>query len=92
MRWFKNDASQRTCNVQKVASNKSDDWFWIDFLREKHEDMKVTNLKPNLVDHVDFLLGGSILNPDRTSEKTRAYYFEDEDLVDELAKILGKIE
>jgi hypothetical protein len=42
------------------------------------------NLNPCLVDHVDYLLGGSIANHDRFEKKVRAKFWEDEDLVKDL--------
>lgn len=67
--------------------NMGDDTLFREFLISRHKDDVVTNVAPNLVEHVDFLIGGSILS------KTRgfwpcAYYWDDGDLVAELeAKI-----
>ena len=49
----------------------------------------VLNLKPNLVDHIDYLLGGSTINERKEDKKqVRALWFDDLDLVKELG---GKI-
>jgi hypothetical protein len=40
-------------------------------------------MKPNLVEHVDWIVGGSILSPWR-GYLARAEYWDDEDLVEEL--------
>lgn len=82
--WFYNDASKRDKYRFKVLSNKYDDTFWMDFMAEKHRDMKVTNLVPNLVDHIDFVIGGSLVNKLRGNKERRAFYFEDASLVEEL--------
>lgn len=70
--------------IDRSSVNKYDDWFFREFLINKYPLMNVLNLKPNLVDHVDYLIGGSSVNKQRKSKQTRARYFEDVYLVDEL--------
>lgn len=85
--WFYTDAQHRPGEYQRyIIEKKYDDTFWRDFMLERHADMTVTNLAPNIVDHVDYILGGSVINVGRNKEQYRAAYWEDEDLVDELAK------
>ena len=82
--WF-DDAKDRPDMVGFFRLNKGDDWFFTQFLDERHGMDIAYNAKPCLVEHVDFLLGGSILNEWR-GYWLRAEWFEDGDLVDELAK------
>lgn len=82
--WF-DDAKDRPDMVGFFRLNKGDDWFFTQFLEERHGMDIAYNAKPCLVEHVDFLLGGSILNEWR-GYWLRAEWFEDGDLVDELAK------
>lgn len=56
-----------------------DDWFFYKFLEEEHPLDKMINLKPNLVDHIDYLLGYT--TGTRSKTEVRAEYFEDLDLV-----------
>ena len=53
-----------------------------------YPDYKVLNLKPNLVDHIDYLLGGTVINKERKNKNVRAVWFEDLDLVENLEKKL----
>lgn len=85
--WFYDDASKRKVWQYKVESKKYDDSFFRDFMLEKHPSAKVLNLVPALVDHIDHLLGGSIVNSTRRGSR-RAYYFKDKYLVDELEEKL----
>ena len=48
----------------------------------------ILNLEPNIVDHIDYLIGGSVINYMRSEVQTRAAHFEDKYLVDKLAEIL----
>ena len=66
-----------------MKTGKMDDDVFRTFLINEHGREMVTNLKPNLVEHVDWIIGGSILSPWREFF-ARAYYWDDEALVDEL--------
>lgn len=73
---------------RRYESNRHDDFFFYEFLRKRCKNDMVLNLKPNLVDHIDFLIGGSINKPRK--EQVRGYYFEDLDLVEKLERKLKK--
>lgn len=74
--WWTTDARYRPEWYPRVAANKFDDWFFWQFLQEKHGSEWVKHLVPNVVDHVDYLLGGSTINGNRPN-KIGAAYFED---------------
>lgn len=75
-----------------IRSGKMDDSVFRNWLIEAHGRETVLNLKPNLVDHVDWLVGGSILSSWR-GYLTRAYFWDDEDLVQELRRqIRGRVQ
>lgn len=75
------------------ALRKGDDtlfWLW-------HHNARMYdwgyNVVPNLVEHVDFLLGGSIVNRDRERGTARAKYWLDPAAVDKLAaRLQNRIE
>lgn len=60
--WFFTDAINREEYREKVARNKYDDYLFRDFLRERHGNEYVMNITPSIVEHIDFLLGGSVIN------------------------------
>ena len=62
-----------------------DDSVFRSWLIETHGRETVHNLKPNLVEHVDWIVGGSILSPWR-GYLTRAFYWDDEELVQALRR------
>ncbi len=86
--WFFTDARKREQFRGWVRENKYDDSFFMAFMRERHADEPQLNLAPNLVDHVDWLIGGTIVNPKRSSKINRAAYWEDEETVRELERKL----
>ena len=83
-RWFYNAGSRRY--PDRAASHKMDDWFFKKFMETYYPKYKVLNLKPNLVDHVDFLIGGTVINKERQKKSTRAAWFDDQSLVEKLER------
>ena len=89
--WFEFDGRLRLENRWMVAEGKYDDTFFRTWLEEAHGRDMIYNACPNLVDHVDWIIGGSILSPWR-NYIARAYYWppEDQALTDALREELLK--
>ena len=62
---------------------QNDDWAFRAWLKTFHKDVLAINLAPNLVDHVDYLLGGTSQINNR-KKWCRAQYWTDTDLIKEL--------
>lgn len=70
-------------------SGKNDDWAFRTYLKDYHKNDVALNIAPNLVDHVDYLLGGG--TGGIRKQECRAQYWRDYDLVSELEeKINGR--
>ena len=69
-------------------AGKFDDAFFKEYVVTLRPSTTVINLKPNLVDHIDYLIGGTTINEQRKDGKVSSGYFNDNDLVYELR---GKI-
>lgn len=67
---------------------RNDDWAFRAYLRDFHKDDKAINLAPNLVDHVDYIIGGTTSGKMRTTLCT-AQYWEDVDVVERLKRKLN---
>lgn len=90
--WLHTKGKQNDYYSLWIASAKMDDSVFRTFLIEEHGRETVTNLKPNLVEHVDWIVGGSVLHKWR-GYIARAYYWDDEELVNELKKaVKGKVQ
>lgn len=63
-----------------ISANKYDDSLFMAFLKEQYPLKAVLNLKPNIVNHIDYLIGGSIVNPMR-QRKTVSIYWDDIELL-----------
>lgn len=85
--WFYSEAKWRDRYQRWIEAKKYVDAFFRDFIKEKHPDDYIWNLKPSIAEHVDWLIGGSTINKWREGI-CRAEYWEDEDLVEELKEKL----
>lgn len=59
-----------------IRGNKYDDSLFKIFLSKEYSDLGGINIYPNIVEHIDYLLGGSLLNPDFPSERKSEYFLE----------------
>ena len=66
----------------------NDDWAFRTYLKEFHKDCVALNIMPCLVNHVDYIIGGSSGARMRKHPVT-AQYWTDDDLVEELKDALA---
>ena len=78
-----------------VVKNKADDLVFKEWVYDQREfnQCKHLNLAPNLVDHIDYMLGGTVANKQRDPNyNTRSKYWDEEDVIKDLeAKIKNRI-
>lgn len=65
IKWCNPDTIKDEKILGYIKENKYDDSLFKDFLILHYPDMEIMNLKPNIVNHVDWLIGGSATNPER---------------------------
>lgn len=85
--WFYEDVVPNNRHGEFTAEGKHDDALFRLFLVERHPNEVTNNLLINIVDHVDYLIGGSLVNKQRDGIR-RAYRFEDKEVVDHLKERL----
>ena len=68
---------------------KGDDTFFHEFMMCRHRYETAENLKPNLVDHVDHLIGGSSIQQWR-DYLARSEYWNDYELINELKEGINR--
>lgn len=73
---------------KRYESNRHDDFFFYEYIRKNHKKDYVINLNPNIVDHIDYLIGGSINK--KRKEQVRGYYFKDLYKIENLEKEISK--
>ena len=69
---------------KKYITGRYDDYFFYKYLETEFKNDTMINLKPNLVDHIDYLIGYT--TGKRRKVQVRAEYFKDLDLVKELER------
>lgn len=84
--WFYKTALPSTVYKRYTETRKMDDsLFWI-YMQDFSDEQYVINAIPNLVDHIDYLLGGSVISPDRERKIIRSDFWEEPELVDALER------
>lgn len=67
------------------SEGRGDDWFFREYFELRHGGERVLNLRPCLAEHVDWLVGGSVVSRYR-GYRTRAVYWKDEERVEDLQR------
>ena len=89
-KWFNEVAIHDEELVKRyISKNRSDDTLFRIFMCNERSWDRAYNLAPHLVEHVDFLIGGSQINKWR-GYWARGAYFYDDYLVDNLIQDLAK--
>lgn len=79
LKWFNLTGAHE--HEEWFQAGKYDDSYFHEFLIKKK--MPARNLSPNIVEHIDYLLGGSIANKKRKGALTSLYWIE-HDVTDKL--------
>ena len=88
IRWISDENTIKK-HQELINTNKNDDLLFYKYFNEKHKDIKIYNCKPCLVDHIDYLIGGSSINRrEYEGQQVRAYYWNEDNLVNDLKKDL----
>lgn len=86
--WYKNIAVHEEVYRDVIASGKNDDYLFWAYMRRQHHKDTVINLAPNIADHIDYLIGGSVANSHREGIATAVYF--DPAKLDSFKAELGK--
>ena len=76
--WMKKEDVQEQYK-QEISENKHDDYMLKEFLCTEHYEDMIYTVAPNLVNHVDYLIGGSVINQQRIKKTTKAAHWSEED-------------
>lgn len=91
-KWFKDECIPKGLYPEYVSTGKCDDSLFREWSME-HIDLPALNVYPNIADHIDYLIGGTVINKQRIGEKRTAYWRDKDldDAVQELKERLKKI-
>lgn len=85
--WFNTVAIEDKKYTLWISKNKYDDSFFREFMLSCYPNYNIMNIMPNIVNHIDYMLDGSLINKDLEDVKDinrQAKYFEDRDSQDKL--------
>lgn len=87
--WVYTDAANRPDLAPFVATGKKDDFLWRHYYLENYKDTWVFNIAPHVVEHIDWMIGGSVINKWR-GHIARAELWEDAQAVEDLKNKLAR--
>ena len=73
------------------AKTKHDDYIFHKFMERYYANDSVLNLAPNIVDHIDYLLGGSLINKIRGDMNVRSIHWDEDDTLHILIERLKEV-
>lgn len=86
-KWFYTKVVPDYSNAEyqrNIRLKKYDDSFFWDYIKKCHKNIPVTNLAPNIVEHVDYMVGGTIANYGRAQSNVSSTYWYEPELTQEL--------
>ena len=88
--WYQNEVLGNPLYRSRTSTKNGDDSLFWTFLRLKHmDDVRILKVRPCLVEHVDWILGGSSVNQGRKGV-ARAVEFDDLEGVEALERRINE--
>ena len=90
--WMRNEVFFQNSFEELTCMGRCDDSLFQIWMKDYRENETASNIAPCIVDHIDYLIGGTIINQDRDGDKYTAYWRDAnmDDLVAELEIKLAK--
>lgn len=88
--WFKNDCVPNNLFPEYVSTGKCDDSLFREYTMAHEPSASALNIFPNVADHIDYLIGGTVINKHRLGEFRKSYW-RDEVLDDAVRKLEKKL-
>lgn len=86
--WFYQEAVHNHDYGLYIRTKKYDDLFFKFFLTQFYYNYEIFKAMPNLVNHIDYLIGGSTVNKERGREPVLAKYWNEDGIIKELEEVL----
>lgn len=75
--WWEYEILAKNREERRRRENKHDDHFFWEFMSEVYENDPIYNIVPNIVQHIDYMLGGSVLGNDTDRRIGKAQYWRE---------------
>lgn len=83
--WIENNNDES--DLIYINNNMFDDYLFKRFMQQEHPKTKVFNLSPNIVNNIDYLIGGSTIV--KREEKIEGLYWDEPELIEKLKSQLS---
>ena len=88
--WFRNDCVPNNLFPEYVSTGKCDDSLFREYTMAHEQNVGALNIFPNVADHIDYLIGGTVINKHRLGEFRKSYW-RDNVLDDAVRKLEEKL-
>ena len=91
--WFENKAVPEKLHWDFIKTGKCDDSIFRFYVTENEPELTALNIYPCIVDHIDYLMGGTMINHQRNKDddSTRRAYWRSDDLDKVVAELEEKL-
>ncbi len=86
--WYYQDLMGNPAYDDYWSTGNNDDWIFRQYIKISKVDEPIINLAPNIVNHIDYLIGGSEIC--QREQRLISKYWEHDYLIDELKEKLDK--
>ena len=86
--WFEKYMLTNPVYTQMLKRNKGDDWLFMKWLQSNKATTRILNLAPNIVEHIDQLIGGSVINTGRPKPDYTARFWEEPETTEKFKRYL----
>lgn len=89
VKWFREDAEHNKEYSLWINKKKYDDSMFQIYLEDYKPKAEVLNLSPNIVNHIDYMIGGSLVNKNRNIKKVLSIKWNEPELLRHWEEILN---
>lgn len=87
-KWYHNNVEHNPEYRMWVRVRKYDDSIFKIYVKDYCDGVSIYNLSPNIVNHIDYLIGGSTINSCRGNAITDSLYWREPELIKQLERDL----
>ena len=84
--WWEDEILRKNREARRRKENKHDDHFFWLYMTEVHPNDRILNIAPNIVQHIDYMLGGSVLDNETERRISKARYWRESEAEERLSE------
>ena len=84
--WYYETARKDVKYKSFIDMRNGDDYIFQEFVKSYYPEYSCINMVPNIVNHIDFLIGGSLCNKSRKEKAVMSRFWRDDKLLEDVWK------